>query len=325
MGNVERKQYVDYIKAFGIILVILGHVNFANSGLKTWIYSFHMPLFFFATGLTMRKRLINWGLVDKKVKGLIVPYFLWATIYSQFSFGNLLRIAYGSYLTICSANTLSSLWFLPTMFIATMVAQLTVNKFADKLSIIHFIAIIAAVVRVLLPQIGVGYVWSADVALTAIGFVLFGYMFEQFFSDRIKCLDLTIGFIVIGLGLSFVGALNKGMDCGYVLMAMNDYGNSFLFYIGAIGGCIFVYGVSILVSQYGNKIIDKRLSYIGQNTLIIFAVQKPIIALHEQFFGSLLGNIDSYAILMVTTVNTVVLSVLICILINKYCRCLAGK
>ena len=32
MGNIERKQYVDYIKAFGIILVILGHVNFANGG-----------------------------------------------------------------------------------------------------------------------------------------------------------------------------------------------------------------------------------------------------------------------------------------------------
>ena len=44
MGNVERKQYVDYIKAFGIILVILGHVNFANSGLKTWIYSFHVSV-----------------------------------------------------------------------------------------------------------------------------------------------------------------------------------------------------------------------------------------------------------------------------------------
>ena len=294
-------------------------------GVKTWIYSFHMPLFFFATGLTIRKRLINWNFVDGKVKALIVPYFLWGTIYSQFSFGNLLRIAYGSYLTICSASTLSSLWFLPTMFIATIVAQLTVNKFADKVSVICFIAIIVSTVRGLLPQIDIGYIWSADVALTAIGFVLVGYVFERFFSYRIKCLALNIGFIVIGLGLSLVGTFNKGLDRGYVLMAMNDYGHFFLFYIGAIGGCIFVYGVSVLVFQYGNKIIDKGLSYIGQNTLIVFAVQKPIIALHEQFFGILLENVDSCAILTVTTVDTVVISMLICILINKYCKCLAGK
>ena len=29
--KMERKKYVDYIKAIGIILVVVGHVNFANS------------------------------------------------------------------------------------------------------------------------------------------------------------------------------------------------------------------------------------------------------------------------------------------------------
>ena len=59
----QRNQWVDYAKAIGIILVVYGHVarGLIAAGLpmnQTWytlvdsiIYSFHMPLFFFLSGL----------------------------------------------------------------------------------------------------------------------------------------------------------------------------------------------------------------------------------------------------------------------------------
>lgn len=43
----ERKRYIDLIKGIGIILVIMGYINFANSFIKEWIYLYHMTLFFF--------------------------------------------------------------------------------------------------------------------------------------------------------------------------------------------------------------------------------------------------------------------------------------
>ncbi|MEY8214537.1 MAG: acyltransferase family protein, partial [Colwellia sp.] len=63
MSSTERFEWVDYAKAIGIFLVVYGHVSrglvsaglMADSTLYQYadsvIYSFHMPLFFFLSGL----------------------------------------------------------------------------------------------------------------------------------------------------------------------------------------------------------------------------------------------------------------------------------
>lgn len=51
MKDKTRLEYLDAAKGLGILLVILGHIyawnpNINRKILVTWIYSFHMPLFF---------------------------------------------------------------------------------------------------------------------------------------------------------------------------------------------------------------------------------------------------------------------------------------
>lgn len=63
--RTERETWLDGLKGFGILLVIFGHVlsGFLDAGtfpeaygsfysVRTWIYSFHMPLFFVLSGFT---------------------------------------------------------------------------------------------------------------------------------------------------------------------------------------------------------------------------------------------------------------------------------
>src|SRR5690606_15822455 len=69
----ERNAWVDYAKAIGIILVVYGHVarGVFNAGLPmeessyllvdSIIYSFHMPLFFFLSGLFFYDSLMKRG------------------------------------------------------------------------------------------------------------------------------------------------------------------------------------------------------------------------------------------------------------------------
>ena len=112
--------YIYYLKAFAIIMVIMAHVNFANSSIKPWLTSFLMPAFFFSTGLAIRVR----GQISlkesllKKIHRLMLPYLLWALIYAKFTILSFLMIVYGSYWTIARAGALTSLWFLPVMFVA---------------------------------------------------------------------------------------------------------------------------------------------------------------------------------------------------------------
>ncbi len=43
----KRIEWIDVLKGIGIILVILGHTHVL---FRTYIFSFHMPLFFFISG-----------------------------------------------------------------------------------------------------------------------------------------------------------------------------------------------------------------------------------------------------------------------------------
>lgn len=87
--------WVDYVKGIGIILVVLGHVlrgvekagiasqNHALIVLDSIIYSFHMPLFFFLSGLffhgSMEKRHGD-GLIRNKFDTVVYPYIIWSLI-----------------------------------------------------------------------------------------------------------------------------------------------------------------------------------------------------------------------------------------------------
>ncbi|WP_439237415.1 acyltransferase family protein [Klebsiella quasipneumoniae] len=88
-----REVWVDYAKALGIILVVAGHVNrgLYSSGIyiskqfytlfDSIIYTFHMPLFFFLSGLFFVKSIDRKGkklfFIDK-IDTIFYPYVLWS-------------------------------------------------------------------------------------------------------------------------------------------------------------------------------------------------------------------------------------------------------
>ncbi|MGA6096949.1 acyltransferase family protein [Stutzerimonas marianensis] len=91
----ERNAWVDYAKAIGIILVVYGHVarGVFNAGLPmdetryvlvdSIIYSFHMPLFFFLSGLFFYDSLMKrgtTGLIVNKVDTVAYPFIVWSLL-----------------------------------------------------------------------------------------------------------------------------------------------------------------------------------------------------------------------------------------------------
>lgn len=90
-----RVQWVDVAKGIGIILVVFGHVlrGLASSGimqssgyvklLDDVIYSFHMPLFFFISGMLLKSAIGKYS-VDSfffsKLKTLAYPFFVWSLL-----------------------------------------------------------------------------------------------------------------------------------------------------------------------------------------------------------------------------------------------------
>ncbi len=98
----DRNAVFDYAKGIGIVLVVYGHVarGVFNAGLPidagffarvdTLIYSFHMPLFFFLSGLFFLHSLHKRGyfaLMRGKVDAILFPYVLWSLLQGGIEYG----------------------------------------------------------------------------------------------------------------------------------------------------------------------------------------------------------------------------------------------
>ena len=97
--NKKRIVWIDYLKVFACILVVIGHLiqslqkssidNYDNitSFINWFIYLFHMPLFFAVSGYLyeMNKKQFSWkqykNFVIKKIINLGVPYIVFYLLY----------------------------------------------------------------------------------------------------------------------------------------------------------------------------------------------------------------------------------------------------
>ncbi|MDQ0446858.1 acyltransferase family protein [Methylobacterium aerolatum] len=97
--GVARVGWVDFAKGVGIVLVVFGHVwrGLANGGVAIaptlfegvdrFVYLFHMPLFFFLSGLFLAKALGNRSLgayAGLRAEQLIYPFFVWSYLSAGF-------------------------------------------------------------------------------------------------------------------------------------------------------------------------------------------------------------------------------------------------
>lgn len=70
----KRIEYLDVAKGIGIMLIVLGHSKLPGI-ILSWIYSFHVPLFFIISGYLYKPRSIS-EIVRKGFKQLLIPMFL---------------------------------------------------------------------------------------------------------------------------------------------------------------------------------------------------------------------------------------------------------
>lgn len=321
--NVERIAYIDIAKAFAIILVVMGHVVSTDTVAKAIIYSFHMPLFFVLSGMTLKYKkqydVDSWKiLLIKKAKCLLLPYFVWGCIYCALTFKNLAFVAYGTRETLIGAGSLSSLWFLPVLYLAFILVEIVLQIAAKFLnhkivctSLGYIFLFIAGFLIPHLPKYGDP--WGIDIAFIAAAFMIIGMLLRKAidrFKDRIFLICLFTIFVSV-VFLCFVR--HSSSTEGYVLMANALYGNPFIFLINAISGSASVILLSYLISAFFRRI--SWLQRIGQITLGIFVVHKPIVEFGCRMILNF-GKSNNYPpfTLMITVITVLVSIVAVCVI-----------
>ena len=105
--KMDRDSTLDVLKGIGIILVVIGHRN-CPKHLDDYIFSFHMPLFFIASGYFFNKKCLEnkKQYFFKKVQGVYLPFLKWSVIFlllhNVFYYCGILNSSYGNRDGLCS-------------------------------------------------------------------------------------------------------------------------------------------------------------------------------------------------------------------------------
>lgn len=198
----EKLNWIDNLKAIGILAVILGHIA---SPFGSFIYSWHMPLFFMIAGFFIKFELSIKEFIIKDFKRLMVPYFIFAIV--GLVLETIKRMALhresldyihelqGIFIWMDMSSLINTyafvLWFLPVLFFARVVL-VVINKLVENIFIQFFIILILFSISFL-----VQLPFGIDNSFNALLFVFLGSLFFRFYQNS-KIL-YVLPFVLIGL------------------------------------------------------------------------------------------------------------------------------
>lgn len=344
----KRIKFVDVAKGITMFMVVWGHTatnaELASANpptLSLIMYSVHMPLFFFLSGLSFSvspmKNGEDWRYFFKKnVLTLVFPYLIWALIYCAFSPESVEWILYGSWYALGQAATLTSLWYLTCLFVSRIMTEVFVSIIGNYTNLsVRKSALAAGVLLIAiganLPKISIGYPWCFDVAFVATGCILLGVGLKKpliaLSVQKISVLRL----LLLGCVAVYVVAyILRGDTRSILLMCNSQYGSGTGVVINAVAGGFAVLLLSMITMQLSEKFPDYRLcdvyAYIGEYTMGVFLLHKPMM---QMLIMPLLRNcfdgfISEGIIKFVSAVVAMVISLMLCNVISHYVPELIG-
>lgn len=290
----SRLPWADILKFLGIFSIVWGH-TLSSGAVRQYLYSFHVPLFFFVIGLYFKAPTMSFGrFFKKKTISLLVPYFSFAVIsilifsvlgklastsldadVADFSLRtNLLEMLIGQ----CRANR--PLWFLPSIFVFYILC-FGLIKLTEKLpkhirTATYLLVILGSAVLCALNSNTIRIValfWKIDVSVFMLSFFLIAILLKPLF---LRCATNRTSFLLSILLLLLGGFL--AFRNGEVDYLSNNYGNVLLFYFSSICTVVGFCFISMFISHRNIRILNKTLTYVGQRTLPILLMHKfPIL------------------------------------------------
>jgi polysaccharide biosynthesis protein PslL len=293
----NRNQTIDVTKGIGIILVALGHnwiVIHDKGELFRVIFSFHMPLFLFLSGIYLNTSRDLGSFLKSRTKVLLRPYlFVLLFLVALHLFGELktgsFNTNYLKYFVTSFYGTGDTLlyfsgdwiplWFLPHLFVISAFSLYTLKAADTKAYDKIWLALLSILFLWFgtheidyfwkLRSIDLGFIhldrlpglpWSIDLLPVTSSFMIFGYVF----SDQVKSIKFNwITFVIsisIFLGLHY--CFNETIDLNGRIFG--------IFWISTLQAATGIYvclSISLLLQKY--LLIRNLLAYIGSGTLFI--------------------------------------------------------
>lgn len=286
--NSNRIEYIDALRGFSMILVVLGHVELFSffefsyvSFLGDFISSFRMPLFFFISGfIAYRKKiLLNKSSVInnilKKTRLFLVPALFFGMIYTFFYYGASLHDFIFSSEKLGYWFTISLLEMFLIYYVCHYFTKGNTVRFLIWMSILAFVCFLLKLPLKLNDTLNViGNALCLHNTFNYFQYFVFGLWVTQYeklylFIKKNNCLAIILSLFVI---LFYINNVILGVQQTSVttqkliseaLTLVNGYLGLIITFV-----CFDKYRASFQVSTK----VGRVLQYIGKRTLDIYVI-----------------------------------------------------
>lgn len=305
MAKTKRISEIDSLKGLLIILVILGHTKEIHEHFRilySWIYTFHMPIFFILAGIFYKPGLGIKEYYKKIAYNYLRPYFITAficiiagSIYNHFThhhfIESLTSLLFNSLYVTSYRWTLGPIWFLWSLFWALTTFHLISSKIHSSptklfITLSLFTLSVASLV-IYMPL-------SLQSGLSAVVYVYIGAWAKNY-KDEIKNICSYLPFVCVIIFLWVYTTLRMEV---HISDTLYPHGLTSVF-------CTSV--ISLFIISHAKLLECKFLTYIGKHTLLILCIHQILI--HVGGYNPPLNimTANSFSLLIIEcTYNTII-------------------
>ncbi len=272
MSNSNRYEYIDLMKGFCILLVVMNHCDIPiiqNSNILT---TFRMPLYFIISGLFFKRysNIIEFGI--KKTNSLVVPYIVTFILY------NLTLYFVSSYLDtpFVFKKYPRSIWFLASLFEVSCIYYLI--SLARNIYTQSIISLSISLIGFYLFKNGIElpyYTYYISASISAVIFYHYGTVLKTIEvlkpSKQIYNWVGLVSFILLFIFIDYNFYVER------LKLRFNVYPGSFILtQILALGGTLIVFFLSRILKHL------PVISYLGRYSIIVLCFHIIYLYLFEQ-------------------------------------------
>jgi acyltransferase len=323
-----RHDLINSLRAIGIVLVVLGHTLGISEGVDKYIFSFHMPLFFFLSGIVLTSTRLSLPWIKWLLhywRRLILPYLLfslitylpWVLVTRRYGADAALGVEFwrpviGTLYGIGVDGWLqhnAMLWFFPCLFVVHLIFRL-IQKFADVKKQSLVIVALAAFGFMLHYVLPLRLPWSVEISLIALPFYAIGYAISSHGAlfPRTSLLTALLTCLLAAIQLLCI-KLNGRVDMNFISL-----GNPILFYIGAFSG---IGALGFLVSLFPPLSVFAR---IADAAIIAFPLHRTLFSVFSGFGLLFLNDLRDFKLSVCGSVTYAIGALLVAVFLLPWVR-----
>lgn len=324
-NNKPRTAWIDVLKCIGIFYVVFGHTC-GNIHIFKWIYSFHMPLFFFLSGVLFHPDKSASEFLRSKIKTLVMPYLLGGLFLEllyravtgyrngQLSLRYLYDVACSTQKALLDGNINSlefnsPLWFIPCLTVCEILLFIIVKIFSDEKYVFLVCLYCATVCNIgVIPVI---CAWHCSEAVSWLFWIGSGYILRKVIRSKVPKTE-TKKLVFIAAGCMMSSMLSAQL---YENISKSKCEISFIGITGSIA-------LSILLTRVLPDRVIAYISYIGKSTMAVLIVHMYLIKIAGRLFSERWGTVCNNCLYSFILSVFIILAI---IQLKKCCNKICGR